>query len=87
MLISTNTAPFNKYGDHFKIVKLLKDAGFDAFDMTIRTSTVFLQWLMDIREDMNVLTKEQVRALEEKGDVRLIDIQTAKHIKSKVQKG
>ena len=77
MLVSTNTAPFNKYGNHFEIVKLLKDAGFDAFDMTIRTSTVFLQWLMDIREDMNVLTKEQVRALEEKGDSRLMDIPTA----------
>lgn len=81
MLISTNTAPFNKYGNHFEIIKLLKDAGFDAYDFTIRTSTIFLFDLMDTREDMYVLTKEQVRGLEEKGDVRLIDIQTAKKLR------
>lgn len=35
MYISTETASFEKYGDHKKIIKLLKDSGFDAYDFSV----------------------------------------------------
>ena len=35
MEISTQTSPFNLYGDNKAIVKLLKDSGFTAYDMSM----------------------------------------------------
>ena len=35
MLISTNTVPLKKWGDNKKIIKLIKDVGFDAYDFTM----------------------------------------------------
>lgn len=35
MFVSTETGSFEKYGDNFEIVSMLKNAGFDAFDYTM----------------------------------------------------
>lgn len=41
MLISTHTDCWEKYGSHKEVIRMLKDAGFSAFDMTIFPDKIF----------------------------------------------
>ncbi len=54
MLVSTQTASFRKYGDMKKIIKLLKDAGFTAYDCSLGC---------EFKEPRNFLTKEEAKEL------------------------
>lgn len=80
MKISTCTSVFNDYGNLFEIIKMMKDAGFDAYDVTIFTSSVFVLDQAYTVKGIKKWPMEKIKELEV-DNPKVIDVEMAKKLR------